>query len=38
VTPDPAFAGTVARAMLGSGVGEAAGDLLQRLLGGRHHR
>jgi len=38
VTPDPAFAGTVARAMLGSGVGEAAGDLLQRLLGGRHRR
>jgi uncharacterized protein involved in outer membrane biogenesis len=38
VSPDPAFAGTVARALLGSGVGEAAGDLLQRLLGGHHRR
>jgi uncharacterized protein involved in outer membrane biogenesis len=35
VTPDPAFAGTAARALLGgTGLGEAAGSALERLLGG----
>jgi hypothetical protein len=34
VTPDPAFAADVARGVLGGGLGEAAGDVLQRLLGG----
>jgi len=39
VSPDPAFAATVARAFLGgSGVGEAAGGLLERLLGGQRKR
>ncbi len=39
VSPDPAFAATVARALLGgSGAGEAAGDLLQRLFGGKRKR
>ena len=39
VSPDPAFAATVARALLGgSGAGEAAGDLLERLFGGKRKR
>lgn len=38
VTPDPAFAGTVARGLIGGGLGEAAGDVLERLLGGRRGR
>jgi hypothetical protein len=33
VSPDPAFAGTLAGAFLGKGAGEAAGQLLERLLG-----
>jgi len=39
VSPDPAFAATVARALLGgSNLGEAAGGLLKRLLGGRRRQ
>ena len=39
VTPDPAFAATVARALLGdTGLGEAASGVLERLLGGKHHQ
>jgi len=39
VSPDPVFAATVARALLGgSGAGEAAGDLLERLFGGKRKR
>ena len=39
VTPDPAFAATVARGLLGeTGLGQAAGDLLERLLAPRHKR
>jgi len=39
VSPDPRFAATVARALLGgSDAGEAAGGLLERLLGGRRRR
>jgi uncharacterized protein involved in outer membrane biogenesis len=38
VTPDPAFAAEVARGVLGRGLGEAAGDVLERLLGGRRKR
>jgi uncharacterized protein involved in outer membrane biogenesis len=39
VTPDPAFAATVARALLGgTGLGEAAGGVLERFLGGRRHK
>jgi AsmA-like C-terminal region len=38
VTPDPSFAATAAGALLGgTGLGEAAGSLLERLLGGKHH-
>src|SRR5438128_3684127 len=39
VSPDPPCAATVARALLGgSGAGEAAGDLLERLFGGKRKR
>ena len=38
VTPDPAFAGTVARALIGGGLGDVAGDVLERLLGPRRRR
>ncbi len=39
VNPEPEFASTVARSLLaGTGLEEAAGNLLQRLLGTRHHR
>src|SRR5207247_11212888 len=39
VSPDPEFAATVARALIGgSGVGEAAGGHLARLIGGRRWR
>ncbi|HUE30327.1 MAG TPA: AsmA-like C-terminal region-containing protein, partial [Verrucomicrobiae bacterium] len=39
VTPDPAFAATVARALLGgSEAGQAAGDLIERLFGGKRKR
>jgi AsmA-like protein len=35
VTPDPAFAATAARALIGKEAGEAAGQLLERLFGER---
>jgi len=39
VTPAPEFAATVARTLLaGTGLGEAAGNVLERLLGARHRR
>ena len=39
VSPDPAFAATVARALLGgSEAGQAAGELLERLFGGKRKR
>src|SRR5262249_44076480 len=37
VTPEPEFAATVARGLLGGGLGDVAGDVLQRFLG-RHRR
>ncbi len=33
VTPDPSFAATAARALIGGSLGEAAGSVLERLLG-----
>jgi hypothetical protein len=39
VAPDPAFAATAARAQLGgSGLGDLAGDVFDRLLGGKRKR
>jgi uncharacterized protein involved in outer membrane biogenesis len=39
VTPDPAFAATAASALLGgSGLGEAAGGVIERFLGGKRRR
>jgi hypothetical protein len=39
VTPDPAFAATVARALLGeTGLGEAASGVLERFLGGKRRQ
>jgi len=37
VTPDPEFAATAARALIGGGLGDVAGDMLQKLFG-RHKR
>jgi hypothetical protein len=38
VTPSPEFAATAARALIGGGLGEVAGDVLERLLGGKTKR